>query len=342
MEKSILKIVITLMLTSVLLLSGCTTEENGSDQTSDNVETDGGITDQNESEFEECGNEIGNGYEIVRGPLEPDRPADRDSVFGSLAVDPLDSDIVFVGTERNGIFRSVDGGITWEWLRRGIKHTEFGYPEIYYISISPNGSNDAVFTATTNGPGPLTGQYAAGAGVYKLLDGGDTWVPSNCGLTHAGLHTVVFDLNNPDVLVASLSSEEPTASQFEGMSFPGGIFKTSDKGDTWIEATAPSGSDKNDFKQIYSRGTSSTTFFTCGHNFEDPSLNLGFLKSNDSGATWTKLAHLVPITGFINLMFQLMEWYFMRMSTLMRQNGCINPLMVERLGLRNLVLFLVL
>jgi hypothetical protein len=289
MKKKYLAI-ITVVLVAVLLLSGCTTDQNDSnqDQTNDNEETNGEITDQNETEPEDCGNEIGNGLEIVRGPLEPDRPADRDSVFGSLAVDPLDSNIVYVGTERNGIFRSIDGGDTWEWLRRGIRHTDFGYPEIYYTSISPNGSNDAVFVATTNGPGPLTGQYAAGAGIYKLLDGGDTWAPSNCGLTHAGLHTVVFDLNNPDVLVAALSSEEPTASQLSGMSFPGGIFKTSDRGNNWYETNTPSGSNKNDFSQIYARGSSSTTFFTYGKNFEDPSLNLGFLKSTDGGDTWTK------------------------------------------------------
>ena len=278
----ILSLLLVLVILLVVVFIGCVekeSEQGGSDQTNDNKENNSGTTDQDDDVSNECGNEVGNGLEIVVGPLESARPADRDAVFNSLAVDPLDSDIVFVGTERNGAFRSIDGGNTWEWLRRGIRHTDFGYPEIYYTSISPLGSSDAVFVATTNGPGPLTGQYAAGAGIYKLLNGSDIWVPSNCGLTHAGLHTVVFDLNNPDVLVAALSSEEPTASQLSGMSFPGGIFKTSDNGENWYKTGNPSGSDKNDFSQIYARGTSSTTFFTYGKNFVDPSLNLGFLKS---------------------------------------------------------------
>ncbi len=134
----------------------------------------------------------------------------------------------------------------------------------------------------------MTGQYAAGAGIYKHLNGDDTWIPSNCGLTHAGLHTVVFDINNSDVLVAALSSEKPTASQLSGMSFPGGIFKTTDRGNNWYEALTPTGSDKNDFSQIYSRGSSSTIFYTYGKNFDNPSLNLGFLKSTDGGDIWTK------------------------------------------------------
>ncbi len=279
--------ILLLFLIAIFLITGCTTEQESSNQ---DKKTNGSTTDQNEKESDPCGNGIGNGLEIVRGPLEPDRPSDRDSVFYSLAVDPLNQDIIFVGTERNGIFRSIDGGATWEWLRKGIKHTEFGYPEIYFISISPLGSNIAVFAATTNGPGPLTGQYAAGAGIYKLIHNGSTWVSSNCGLSHAGLHTVVFDNYNPNILLAALSSEQPSQSQLQGLFFPGGIFKSSDLGENWYETNTPVGNDDNEFHQIYSRGLSSTTFFTYGYNFADPSLNLGFLKSTDGGENWTSFS----------------------------------------------------
>jgi hypothetical protein len=91
-----------------------------------------------------CGNGIGNGYEIISGPSGPTE-VDRDEVFNSLEVDPLDPDIVIVGTERNGMFRSIDGGATWQWVRRGLKHTEHGYPEFYDMLISPAGSDVAVF-----------------------------------------------------------------------------------------------------------------------------------------------------------------------------------------------------
>jgi len=76
---------------SLLLISGCTSDQ---DEAGNNIDTNDGTTDQNDTEPEDCGNEVGNGLEIVRGPLEPDRPADRDSDFRSLAVDPLDSNIV--------------------------------------------------------------------------------------------------------------------------------------------------------------------------------------------------------------------------------------------------------
>ena len=81
-----------------------------------------------------CGNDIGNGNELIQGP---DGPAneDFDQVFRSLAVDPTDENIVFVGTERNGIFKSVDGGATWQWLRCGIRHMIGGYPEVWDIAI---------------------------------------------------------------------------------------------------------------------------------------------------------------------------------------------------------------
>ena len=107
MHKRSYVLIILMILIAFLLITGCTTEKEGSnkDKNNNNEETNGGTTDQNNTESDPCGNEIGNGLEIVRGPLEPDRPADRDSVFYSLAVDPLNQDIVFVGTERNGIFK---------------------------------------------------------------------------------------------------------------------------------------------------------------------------------------------------------------------------------------------
>lgn len=38
---------------------------------------------------------------LIPGPGGPVPPADNDQAFRSLTVDPLNQDIVFVGTERN-------------------------------------------------------------------------------------------------------------------------------------------------------------------------------------------------------------------------------------------------
>ncbi len=236
---------------------------------------------------EPCGNEIGNGYDIIVRPLET-TSYDVDHVFRSLAVDPLDHNIVIIGTERNGAFRSTDGGLTWEWLRRGLKHNLSGYPEFYDIAVSPEGSSRAVYAATTNGPSPLSGRYASGAGIYKLSEGGDTWVSTNCGLPHAGLISVTVSPDNPDMLLAGLSAEEPTMTQLSGMVFPGGIYKSDDGGLNWYETKVPAGVEKNAFRQIYARGETDITYYTCGYNFAYPEYNMGLIESTDGGETWEK------------------------------------------------------
>jgi photosystem II stability/assembly factor-like uncharacterized protein len=224
---------------------------------------------------------------VIAGPLYP-IGEDRDSVFNSLAVDPTNPDIVYVGTERNGLFRSVDGGRTWQWLRRGLRYEEFGYPEFYDTAVSPLGSDDAVYFATTNGPEPLNGGFVPIGGIYRLA--GDSDVPqySSTGLGHANVQSIIADPNHPDIVIAALGAQAPTRSRFLGQVFPGGIYYSGDGGDTWHEADMPAGSDKCEYHQIYACGSGENTFITFGEFFFEPEYNLGFLKSTDGGKTWKK------------------------------------------------------
>lgn len=233
-----------------------------------------------------CGNDIGNGHVIIKGPTST-TSFDNDRVFNSLQIDPLDANIVFIGTERNGLFKSIDGGMNWQWIRRGLKHTHVGYSEFYNVAVSPGGHMKAVVAATTNGPEPLTGPYATGAGIYKMEAGDSTWRSSNCGLPHANVVSVTFDPNNEKVLLAALGAQEPSKLELIGQDYAGGIYKSTNNGANWYQTVMPAGSEDNEFHQIYGRGKRTTVFFTFGFNVHYPNLNIGFLKSIDSGKTWT-------------------------------------------------------
>jgi photosystem II stability/assembly factor-like uncharacterized protein len=225
--------------------------------------------------------------DVISGPLAP-AANDRDSVFNSMAIDPLNPQVVYVGTERNGLFRSVDGGKTWQWLRRGLSYESFGYPEFYDTALSPLGSKDAVYFATTNGPEPIDGDFTSIGGIYRISGGGDTFRLASKGLGHANVQSIAVNPNNPDNLVAALGTQSPTRSQFIGQVFPGGIYYSTDGGDSWHEASMPDGSDMCEYHQIYAYGSNRTTFITYGQFSFEPEVNLGFLKSTDGGKTWTK------------------------------------------------------
>ena len=129
--------------------------------------------------------------QIVSGPPGPELPKDRDSVFRSLTVDPSDADIVFLGTERNGFVRSLDGGQTWTRHRKGFRSDGTSYPEVWDIDISLS-DPDVLMAATLDSPGPPTGLRGQ-PGLYKSTDGGGSWSQMNCGFTTSRVVSIRID-----------------------------------------------------------------------------------------------------------------------------------------------------
>ncbi len=240
-----------------------------------------------------CGNAIGNGAQLVAGPSGPSG-SDLDRPFGSLAIAPDNPDVVFVGTERNGFVRSRDGGRTWQRLRSGVRHSSVGYPEIYDISIAPGNAN-VLMAASRDSPGPLSGDYpSAIAGAYRSVNGGEAWTRTNCGLPGAATVAVqIVDASGASAVMA-VSAGTATFSPLTGQQFPGGLFRTTDGGANWTAASSPvslASSQFNVFRLVPATGE----LFTFAFDQGDPTRSIGFLRSSDGGASWTRLAN--PMSG---------------------------------------------
>jgi photosystem II stability/assembly factor-like uncharacterized protein len=120
----------------------------------------------------------------VDGPSGLEGP-DHDSVFQSLTVHPTNADTLLLGTERNGFVRSTDGGRTWTRHREGLRVFNDQYTEVWDISYAPSDPT-VVYAATLDSPGPAHGLApSAAGGVYKSVNGGDTWTQINCGLPNS-------------------------------------------------------------------------------------------------------------------------------------------------------------
>ena len=71
---------------------------------------------------------------IADGEQLPLQKNSTDSPFRSLEVHPTDPNTVWIGTEGNGILKSLDGGQTWARYRRGLRSMDSdGYAEVYNI-----------------------------------------------------------------------------------------------------------------------------------------------------------------------------------------------------------------
>ena len=81
----------------------------------------------------------------------------RDSIT-AIVVDPKDPDIYYAGTENAGIYKSIDGGMSWKPIQVGLEGGQIGG-----LAIDQN-DPQTLYAAIING------------GIYKTIDGGQSWM----------------------------------------------------------------------------------------------------------------------------------------------------------------------
>lgn len=228
----------------------------------------------------------------IKGPTAA--ATDSDQTFRSLVVSPGDPNVVFVGSEGNGIFRSVNGGTSWTWMRTGLRHDgHTAYAEVWDLAVAPSRPS-RLYAAMTDSPGPQAGPYpSARGGLYRSDDDGETWRQMGCGLPNAKTAAVWVDPADADIVIAALEGGEPSFSKpWPQAYYPGGLWKSRDGGRTFTALTMPAGHERNSYWRITKRGGK---FWTVGlDGREMPDKGLGFLVSSD-GSTFTALA--MPFAG---------------------------------------------
>ncbi|MHC1728177.1 MAG: WD40/YVTN/BNR-like repeat-containing protein [Syntrophobacteraceae bacterium] len=121
----------------------------------------------------------------------------------SLAIDPGASLTLFAGTRSSGLFKSIDGGASWQ--PTGL------WEPVGSIAFAPKDS--LVIYAGTDGHG-----------IYKSIDGGESWLPSNAGLTNNKIPALAVDPWNSKIVYAGVMN-----SVGAGM----GFYRSLDGGKTW-------------------------------------------------------------------------------------------------------------
>ncbi len=129
-----------------------------------------------------------------------------------VMVDPGNPDIIYVGAPTGGLWKSTDGGASWEAKTDNL-------PTIGICGIAIDHTNtDIIYVATGDGDGG--GTYSSG--IFKSVDGGETWMPLDLAFSVEsnieGKKLIIHPVN-PDILFFTSSA---------------GIFKTTDAGNTWL------------------------------------------------------------------------------------------------------------
>ena len=126
----------------------------------------------------------------------------RDTVTG-IVVDKNDLDVIYVGMKNAGVYKSIDGGLSWSPRSQGVANTN-----LESLTIDPQ--NPKILYAGTLG------------GIFKTRDGGENWERIGEG------RRLLMDPHNSSHLYAQGNKDKG-----------GGLYESTDQGDTWERHGSP-------------------------------------------------------------------------------------------------------
>ncbi|MEO7189683.1 MAG: glycosyl hydrolase [Vicinamibacterales bacterium] len=224
-----------------------------------------------------------------------------------VAIDPHDSNVIWLGTGENssqrsaqfgdGIYKSVDAGKSW--TRMGLVESE----HIGRILIDPRDSR-VVYVAAQGSVFKAGGDR----GVFRTTDSGHSWERVLFISDDTGVSDLAFDPKDADVVYAGTYQRRRHVGQMVGGGPEGGIFKTTDAGRHWTKltrglppgevgrialATDPKAPDRV-YALIDARGTpgGDEDALAPGRYPPPPTEHdaVGFYRSEDRGRTWTRVS----------------------------------------------------
>ncbi len=198
--------------------------------------------------------------------------------IGRVVIHPTNPDIVMVAAlghpyganEMRGVFRTRDGGKSWDKVlyinhNTGAIQVEFdpNNPEIIFADMWEH----------QEGPWENASFSGTNSGLYKSLDGGNTWKKLTQGLPtgEQGLGRIGFGISpsNSKRMYATVDAREYS-----------GIYRSDDHGENWMRVSTDG--------RIYGRGSD---FAEVRVHPKNPdivySANVSSYRSDDGGYTWT-------------------------------------------------------
>ena len=159
----------------------------------------------------------------------------------AIRVDPRDPNRLFAAVlghpfgpnPERGIFRSTDGGQTWE--RVLYKDENTGGCDLEIDPSNPDVIYAGLWESRLAPWEDDNGYGGAGGGLFKSVDGGNTWRPLTKGLPADMVQVnVAIAPSRPSRLFASVSTTEPTE---YGTAKGTGLFRSDDGGESWERIT---------------------------------------------------------------------------------------------------------
>jgi photosystem II stability/assembly factor-like uncharacterized protein len=202
--------------------------------------------------------------------------------IGAIAIAPSDPNIIYVGSGEglhrpdlsvgNGIYKSVDAGVTWTHL--GLREGQ----QISVMAVDPRDPN-RLFVAVAGhpyGPNPERG-------IYRSTDGGQSFQKVLYKDENIGGNDVEIDPSDPNTVYATLwDGREGPWENGAWNGTGGGIYKSTDGGQTWNQLARGLPQDIVQAYVTIAPSNPKRLFATVA--VKD---TVEFYRSEDAGATWS-------------------------------------------------------
>ena len=208
-------------------------------------------------------------------------------VVGDMVVHPANADIAYVAAVGNpfgrnperGVFRTRDGGRTWAKVLFVSDST--GAVDIDMNPANPDELYAAMWRAERKPWTIISG--AREGGIYKSVDGGDTWTKLSNGLPndYVGKASVSIARSNPRRVFALIEAGDGTLGVPGGVH--GGLYRSDDAGATWTRTSNQAGLLNRPFYYTYVDVDPKNADVVYVNNET-------FWKSTDGGSTFERLS----------------------------------------------------
>lgn len=211
-------------------------------------------------------------------------PANMGGRISDVEGVPGDPNTVFVASASGGLWKTVNGGVSWKPI-----FERQGTLSLGDIALAPN-NPDVIWAGT--GESNTRNSVSFGDGVYKSTDGGMTW--QHMGLRNTErISAIVIHPQNPDVVYVGALGHAFGANEERG------VFMTTDGGRTWTRTLYID--KEHGVSDLDIDPTNPNILYAGMWSFErkawthrSGSEKGGVYKSIDGGRTWNKLSNGLP------------------------------------------------
>jgi photosystem II stability/assembly factor-like uncharacterized protein len=225
-------------------------------------------------------------YDAILKPLHFREigPASMGGRIDDFAVVESDPDIIYVGAASGGVFKTTNGGTTWQPVFDNEVTSTIGD-----VTVAPSDPS-IVWVGTGEANNRQSSSW--GNGVYKSTDGGKSWQHMGLAETHH-IARIVIHPTDPNILYVA------AVGRLWGPSKERGVYKTTDGGKTWSNVLFVN--EDTGVTDIAMDHQSPGTLIAAAYQrrrtvfgFNGGGPGGGLYKTTDGGATWKKLEKGLP------------------------------------------------